>query len=56
MKTPHSDRGFPTGMIRLVLGAGQREREEVAALGSQIVYAVARVCYSIEKGCVFDAA
>lgn len=40
-------------MIRLVLGAGQREREEVAALGPQIVYAVARVCYSIEKGKCF---
>ncbi|CAB0558677.1 hypothetical protein CIP107524_01509 [Corynebacterium diphtheriae] len=43
-------------MVRLVLGVDQREREEVAALGSQTIYAVARVCYSIEKGCVFDAA
>lgn len=40
-------------MIRLVLGAGQKEREEVAALGPQIVYAVDRVCYSIEKGKCF---
>lgn len=43
-------------MVHLVLGVDRREREEVAALGPQIIYAVARVCYSVEKGCVFDAA